>query len=222
MSRKPVLIFFKMFNCGHCTQFAENPTPESSPWAELLRDKELQNTVDFVRYDFGIETKAGQTVRHKLPEQYSFVNYGPYFYLHQPGEVENGLEFTQAEAQKYTRSAKGLKTWIKDKLQKDPKFAQARRAPPATTPQAPIVARPAAQPVPQAPEQTKSPSSGFQSYKPTIRPAQEPPATPPAAPSPVLVPNPAAKVRNSRTAVKVPAQVEEPPLAIRARNRRRR
>lgn len=208
MGDKPLLVFFKMFNCGHCTQFAEQPSVEASPWAEMLRDPEMQNMVEFVRYDFGIEAKNGQTVRHKLPEQYSFVNYGPYFYLHNPNSVADGLEFTPSDSQKYTRSAKGLKNWIKDSLQKEPKLRSSvvkQAPPPAKTPVPSPVQRPA---LPN--------SSGFLNQKPSLK---TPPAPTPAA---VPAPNPAARVRSSRSAIKVPTEVPTAPMAIRARNRRRK
>uniref|UniRef100_A0A6C0CG75 Thioredoxin domain-containing protein n=1 Tax=viral metagenome TaxID=1070528 RepID=A0A6C0CG75_9ZZZZ len=213
MSGKPVFVFFKMFNCGHCTQFAEMPTAEKSPWAELLRDSELQNSVDFVRYDFGVETKSGQTVRHKLPEQYSFVNYGPYFYLHNPNSVDNGIEFTPAESQKYGRTAQGLKNWVKDNLRKDPKLTAASRVPVAIVP-APQQKSP---PVPQTRLPAGPTSSGFLNQKPDLHRVAQPPPTP--AP---LAPQPAREVRNSRRAIRVSTAEATAPMAIRARNYRRR
>lgn len=212
MSSKPVFIFFKMFNCGHCTQFAEMPTAEKSPWAELLNDEELKKTVNFMRYDFGVETKNGQTVRHKLPEQYSFVNYGPYFYMHQTDNVEHGLEFTPAEAQKHGRTAKGLKNWVRAVLAKDPKMATSGALP---------VSAPVVQPA-FAKSPSGATSSGFQSQKPDLR--QHTPSVVQPNPQPAVqpVPNPAAKIRNSKVGVRVPAEVPAAPMAIRARNRKRR
>lgn len=211
MSGKPVFVFFKMFNCGHCTQFAEMPTAEKSPWAELLKDQELQNSVEFVRYDFGIETKGGQTVRHKLPEQYSFVNYGPYFYLHSAEGVERGLEFTPAEAQKRGRSAQGLKAWIKENLKTNAKLTSSQ-APVVTTPNPiqapqPVVKSPASRPT------NGLTSSGFQAPKPDLRPAVNP--------SPILVPEPAKAVRNSKVGPRVAAAPPSEPQKLKARNRRR-
>lgn len=140
-SQKPTFIFFKMLNCGHCTQFADNPTPETSPWATLLRDKELQAAVNFVRYDWGMEkAPEGGVVQHKLPEQYKFVNYGPYFYMHNAQSVNNGLEFKSDS--NYPRTPAGMKKWILDNLRKDPKLANASRVP--------VTALPAQVPAPQA------------------------------------------------------------------------
>jgi hypothetical protein len=208
MSGKPVFVFFKMFNCGHCTQFAEMPTAEKSPWAELLKDQELQNSVEFVRYDFGIETKGGQTVKHKLPDQYSFVNYGPYFYLHGANGPEYGLEFTPAEAQKRGRTAQGLKSWIKDSLKTNAKLTSSQ-APQPVAVQAP-------QPVAKSPVSRVTnglTSSGFQAPKPDLRPV--------ANPSPIPVANPAQAVRNSKIGPKVAATAPTEPQKLKARNRRR-
>lgn len=211
MSHKPVFVFFKMFNCGHCTQFAEMPTAEKSPWAELLKDQELQNSVEFVRYDFGIETKGGQTVRHKLPEQYSFVNYGPYFYLHSAEGVENGLEFTQAEAQKRGRTAQGLKAWIKENLKSNPKLSSAPVATQGQQVPQPVATAPARSPV--ARPTNGLTSSGFQAPKPELHPV--------ANPSPTPVPNPAQAVRSSKVGPRVMAAPPTEPQKLKARNRRR-
>ena len=110
-SAKPLFTFFKMLGCGHCVQFANSPTPETSPWAQLLRDADLQAKVTFVMREWGTtQNEAGQMVRTKLPAEYSFVNYGPYFYLEAFGNPSNGFEFKADN--EHPRNATGMKKWI--------------------------------------------------------------------------------------------------------------
>lgn len=228
--QKPTFVFFKMLNCGHCTQFAENPTPEKSPWAELLRDPELQAAVNFVRYDWGVEKKAsGEMVQHKLPEEYKFVNYGPYFYMHDANNVNNGLEFKQG--QDGPRTPAGMKKWILDTLRKDPQLSKARRVQ-ATPLPAPVNApKPEVAPRNQRPGML-APNQHVQSL---VQGKQHPTQriTPPSPPQQVQVPQPmpqqqmvpqvpqqVQQQRGSGQAVKV---VSKPPVRanIIARNRRR-
>lgn len=237
-SQKPTFVFFKMLNCGHCTQFAEKPTPETSPWAELLRDKELQAAVNFVRYDWGMEKAAsGGVVQHKLPEQYRFVNYGPYFYMHNSQSVDNGLEFKDSGP----RTPANMKKWILENLQRDPQLAKARRV--ASTP------LPSPQAVPaQAPRPTVLPQQqqNNNAQVPRIQPPapqpfqnaqqmpqrqirQLPQQTKPQVPQkvetpveqPVQVPMVEKKAHVPGKAIRVQAPVAQPRLNIVSRNRRK-
>jgi len=227
-SQKPTFIFFKMLNCGHCVQFAEKPTPETSPWAELLRDKELQAAVNFVRYDWGTEKAAnGGIVQHKLPEQYKFVNYGPYFYMHNASSVNNGLEFKDSGP----RTPANMKKWILENLRKDPQLSASRR----------VEATPLPVPPTPSPVQNQRPTmfspnnqvQGFSQGQQTKQMVQPPRIQPPApmmpqavAPQPQGVPQPVATqpqkqpARIAGKAVKVSAQPQTP-LNLISRNRRK-
>lgn len=105
---KPKFIFFKMLGCGHCVHFYESPSKDTSPWAQLVSDKALTSKVDFVLYEWGMSKNArGEVERHLLPEEYKFVNYGPYFYLQHATDAANGLEFKDAP-----RTYESMKDWI--------------------------------------------------------------------------------------------------------------
>lgn len=106
---KPKFIFFKMIGCGHCDAFYGDPTEETSTWAQLKSDVELKKKVDIVLMEWN---------SHKpLPNEYSFVDYGPYFYL------QNGLDSTQGfEMEGVPRTHDAMKEWILEKLRDEPKL----------------------------------------------------------------------------------------------------
>jgi hypothetical protein len=115
---KPQLVFFKMMGCGHCVHFYQSPTLETSPWSQLVRDNELTSKVDFVLREWGISKNPDGTVENrKLPEEYKFVNYGPYFWLQNGQDSTQGFEFKDAP-----RTYEGMKKWILDKIQQEPKL----------------------------------------------------------------------------------------------------
>ncbi len=118
---KPTFAFFKMLGCGHCVTFAEKPSAEKSGWAQLLRDPDLQSKVNFVMYEWGsVKNEKNELVRYKLPEEYKFVKYGPYFYLHASKNAKNGHEFKPGADSPYKdRSAATIKKWILDNIKKD-------------------------------------------------------------------------------------------------------
>lgn len=94
-----------MLGCGHCEHFYEYPSKETSVWAQLLADPELQKTVDMQIIEFGM--------LKPLPKEYSFVNYGPYFFLQAPHTTVGGLEM-----QGVNRDFKSMKKWILSNVQK--------------------------------------------------------------------------------------------------------
>lgn len=126
---KPVFSFMKMKNCGHCTVFASKPDPESSPWATLVRDPELQKAVSFRMIEWGTaqDPETGKMMRHELPPNLKFVNYGPYFYLHAASDSSTeplrGLEFKAGE-KGYQRNPTDMKRWILDSLKANPALFQ--------------------------------------------------------------------------------------------------
>jgi hypothetical protein len=118
MADKPKFVFFKMLACGHCVSFYEQPEREKSVWAQLVRDKDLSAKVNFELREWGWGQDAeGNRVMHKLPEEYKFVNYGPYFYL------QNGLDSTQGfEMKDVVRTFDAMKAWILNKCNTEPKL----------------------------------------------------------------------------------------------------
>lgn len=125
---KPLFVFFKMLGCGHCVTFYESPTLETSVWAQLVKDKELSSKVDFVLREWGIsKNSSGGVENRKLPDEYKFVNYGPYFYLQNATDSTQGFEMKDVR-----RTHDDIKAWILGKLQSEPKLLS--KAAPRTAP----------------------------------------------------------------------------------------
>lgn len=130
---KPQLVFFKMMGCGHCVHFYQSPTLETSPWSQLVRDTELSSKVDFVLREWGITKNPDGTVENrKLPDEYKFVNYGPYFWLQNGQDSTQGFEFKDAP-----RTYEGMKKWILEKIQLESKLTTRAAAQPPQARQAP-------------------------------------------------------------------------------------
>jgi len=131
---KPKFLFFKMLGCGHCVTFYEKPTKETSVWAKLVRDKELSDKVDFVLYEWGKSKNSdGEVEMHQLPDKYSFVNYGPYFFLQSGADSEADMDKDTTYAQGFEvsnvgRSYDEMKNWILTKLTNEPRL-KAKAAP---------------------------------------------------------------------------------------------
>ncbi|MDG7050478.1 MAG: hypothetical protein JRZ94_04670 [Nitrososphaerota archaeon] len=124
MSQKPKFIFFKMIGCGHCVHFFESPSKETSPWALLIKDAQVQAAVDPILIEWGIKripdgNGGYKTENHPLPDEYKFVNYGPYFYLQSANSAAGGLEMKNVR-----RTPEDMKKWI---LENAPKYANAKR-----------------------------------------------------------------------------------------------
>lgn len=111
---RPIFIFFKMHNCGHCVSFFSRPSPEKSTWAQLLRDQELASKVRFQLVEHGIKKNQddGSVTRNVLPDEYKFVNYGPYFYLQKSGDASQGFEMKGVK-----RTFHDMKAWILKTIQ---------------------------------------------------------------------------------------------------------
>jgi hypothetical protein len=106
--------------------FKEKPTKETSPFAMLVRDKELTAKVDIVLYEWGMQKNPdGSVTNHQLPEEYKFVNYGPYFYLQHATDSTKGFEMKDVQ-----RTPEAMKKWIFEKLASEPSLtANAASAP---------------------------------------------------------------------------------------------
>ena len=198
-NEKPTFLFAKMLSCGHCVQFASKPTPETSPWAILVRDPELQSKVNFVLMEWGVDKdpKTGQVVQHKRAPGFEFINYGPYFYLHAPRATTDapviGKEFKAGEGG-YQRTPADMKRWILDTLKANPQLSQ-------------VAAKPAPQvtavPPPQFPRSTlmKQRADPPQVAQSAYFPPQQ---------APQVVPKPVPQVMNARAPVAVQAAAPEP------------
>ena len=133
-NNKPTLVFGRMLGCGPCTAFPTKPTPETSPWATLVRDAELQSKVNFVLMEWGVEKdpQTGALVQHKRAPGFDFINYGPYFYLHAPRASTDapvvGKEFKAGEGG-YQRTPADMKRWILDTLKANPQLVQVAAKP---------------------------------------------------------------------------------------------
>jgi hypothetical protein len=103
---KPALIFFGMPWCPHCRRF------EEGGWKEMEKDVQLKNAVSLRKIDWN--TRQGHPIR-PLPEEYKFVNYGPYFWL-EAGRDANGkpvgLTFPTSERATY----ENVKKWVASTL----------------------------------------------------------------------------------------------------------
>jgi len=210
--QKPTFAFLKMLGCGHCVNFFEKPNKETSPWATLVRDPELQAAVQFSLIEWGaVKDKEGNLVRHELPAVYQFVNYGPFFYLSAPRASADapliGKEFKPEDG--YQRNPASMKKWILDTLKKNPNLLQvssAKRAQVANIPAPAPRAAPAAAIVPAV----KPATPAFQPYTPKMR--AQPPAPQVVSRSPQVIP----------TSAPPPAQPPKPTQArFIPRNRRR-
>ena len=222
---KPVFTFGKMLGCGHCTVFAEKPTAETSPWATLVRDPELQKAVSFrlIEWGAGKDPVSGKMVRHELPQNLKFINYGPYFYLHAPSDSSTtplvGKEFKAGEGG-YQRNPADMKKWIIDTLKANPALSQVSAAP---SPQVTAVPQPASFPRAQpgqarvAPPQQMQPAASIGPTMPeTMSARTQQQAYFPPQPQQVQAPAP----QQSPKEVKAVATEPAPPRYI-ARNRRR-
>lgn len=130
---KPQFVFFKMHGCGHCTNFSDKPTPQTSTWAQLKADKELASKVEFLEpIEWGVKrnSTSGEVTRAALPEKYKFVNYGPYFYLQNANDSTKGFEMKGV-----SRTHEGMKAWILEMLRTKPELSRGAAptaAPPAS------------------------------------------------------------------------------------------
>lgn len=117
MSQKPKFVFFKMLGCGHCVSFFQSPTPETSTWAQLLKDPAVSKAVDSEMIEWGGIYKDGKlqsvipvpTGYEKIGPEGKGVTYGPFFYLHQAGKPLNGIEMNGG---KVPRDFENMKKWI--------------------------------------------------------------------------------------------------------------
>ena len=118
---KPIFNFFKMLGCGHCVSFYSKPSLEKSVWAQLNKDPELKSKVEFRMYEWGRQKQSnGELVYNKLPDEYSFVNYGPYFYLQNPTDPTVGFEMRTPN-----RSFETIKAWILQHVRSKPELVTA-------------------------------------------------------------------------------------------------
>lgn len=117
MSQKPKFVFFKMLGCGHCVNFFQSPTPETSTWAKLLKDPDVSKSVDSQMIEWGGVYKDGKLLSiipvpneyEKIGPEGKGVTYGPFFYLHQAGKPLNGIEMNGS---KVPRDFENMKKWI--------------------------------------------------------------------------------------------------------------
>lgn len=116
MSGKPKFVFFKMLGCGHCVQFFNNPTEETSTWAKLLKDPEVSSKVDSILIEWGGVYGPDRQLLSIIPVPPEYdsigpegkgVTYGPFFYLHQDGKAQNGIEMRNV-----AREFSSMKKWI--------------------------------------------------------------------------------------------------------------
>lgn len=124
---KPKFIFVKMIGCGHCVTFYQRPSKEESVWGKMLRDPELQRTVEFELIEWGNEKKSdGSVVVHKKPDFLSAINYGPGFYMHRAGNPKDGIE----KVPKGPGPFDAMKQWV---MSNAPKLSGAKAAPTASS-----------------------------------------------------------------------------------------
>lgn len=135
---KPVLTFVKMLGCGPCNNFFGNPTPESSQWAQLVKDKELSSKFDFQLVEWGFSAESGD--RFKKPAHLDFVNYGPAFVLVDGNDKSQHLEYDKQQP----KTAASVKKWALNNVQK-----LNSSKPKPTTPGAPLAFIPPNQLPPQ-------------------------------------------------------------------------
>lgn len=130
MSGKPKFVFLGMDTCGHCVNFKSKPSVETSPWAQLLRDKELQSKVDFVFIKHGfVKNEKGVTERRPLSGMYDHVQYGPFFQLQSPDYSDNKAKDTFVEMKGVVRNKNAIKKWILATLQQKPRLLQSLKKP---------------------------------------------------------------------------------------------
>lgn len=161
---KPLFIFFSMAGCGHCVNFKS-----SDVWAKLLRDSEVQATVNPVQIEWGFSKKSDGTLENRpLAQQYKFVNYGPYFYIHEANNAANGTEMKNVDRNNF----ESMKAWILTTGKKHSKKPVTAAAPPQERNPTPRVFNPTQ--FEKLRPSVKGATGGVESTRPT-RPPQNPP-----------------------------------------------
>jgi hypothetical protein len=161
---KPLFIFFAMTSCGHCTNFKSG-----SVWPKLLRDPEVQAVVSPVQIEWGFSKKSDGTLENRpLAQQYKFVNYGPYFYIHESDNPANGTEMKNVNREDFD----SMKSWI---IATGKKHSKKTKTAVTATPQERVVTPKVFNPTQfkKLPESVKV-AAGVESTRPT-RPPQNPP-----------------------------------------------
>lgn len=181
---KPNFIFFRMLGCFHCEQFAKSPSENESPWAQLLRDKEINAAVKLIMIEWGMTKKSDGTLESRpLSQSYKFITWGPAFYIHESGKAENGTVFPKEQP----RSFADLKKFILDNSKK-----LTKNSPPQAAP------TPAAAPISAERKPTPNVFNAKQFQKLDEKVKRNAPVANRSAP---IVPPPQTKVQSSRATV---------------------
>ena len=102
MSENKKFLFFKMYGCGPCQNF------EEGPWRQLINDKDLKH-IEFEKYEWGKKRDVnGNIAFYRLPQQYSFVTYGPYICLQSKKDPKDIVTYDPRKK----RTLTALKKWI--------------------------------------------------------------------------------------------------------------
>ena len=112
---KPVLTFVKMLGCGPCMNFFGNPSTETSPWAQIVKDPEVNSKFDLQVVEFGFDKATGK--QYQRPAHLNAASAFPAFMLVDSSDKSVSLLFPEQNQ----RTKDSVKTWALNSL---PKLAQ--------------------------------------------------------------------------------------------------